>query len=162
MVFIGKIKRSRGNKGEVVVAPSPYIDKFSLNPGEVVVLQSSKYKKDYVKEIKGNIVFKFSDSNTISEAFALVGYSIYATPTGQQQNKNRTLVNFLVKDAEGHVWGSIKESDFSGINPLLEVETPEGERISVPFADDIITGIDEKKKILHINPPGGLKDLNKA
>jgi 16S rRNA processing protein RimM len=166
LIFIGKIIKVRGNKGEVVVTPSPHLEEYGLSPGEVVVLQSIKYKRekkvDYIKEIKGNPVFKFCDTNTINEAFGLVGYSIYATPTDGQENKDRTLVNYLVKDAEGLVWGSIKAIDSSGFNPLLEVATPEGEMIYVPFVDEIVKEIDEETKILHINPPGGLKDLNKT
>ena len=149
-----------------MVAPSPHLSEYGLSHGEVVVLQSVKYKKEkkieYIKEIKGNPVFKFNDTQTINDAFKLVGYSIYAIPTNQPEIKNPTLVNFLVKDMEGHVWGSIKEIDVSGFNPLLEVETPEGETIYVPFVDEIVRKIDEEKKILHINPPGGLKDLNKT
>ena len=165
MIFLGKIVKIRGNKGEVVAAPSPDLFLHSLSNGEVLVLQSAKYKKekeiDYFKEIRGAPVFKFKDTNTINDAFKLVGYSIYANKI-DVQDTNTDIVNFMVTDMQGNLWGSVKNIENSGINRLLEVETPEGDMIYVPFADSIVKEIDEEKKIILINPPDGLKDLNKS
>jgi 16S rRNA processing protein RimM len=165
LIFVGKIKKIRGNKGEVVVDPSPNLENYSIEEGDIVILKSAKYQKekkvDYIKEIKGYPVLKFSDTNTINEAYKLVGYSIYTTSDSAPASENNSLLNFQVVDMEGQVWGSIKEIDNSGFNPLLEVESPAGEMIYVPFANEIVKQIDEKNHILTINPPEGLKDLNK-
>lgn len=127
-------------------------------------MQSAKYKKekeiDYFKEIRGTPVFKFKDTNTINDAFKLVGYSIYINKT-DTQDTNTGIVNFIVKDMQGHVWGSVKNVENLGINQLLEVESPGGDMIYVPFADSIVKEIDENKKVILIAPPEGLKDLNK-
>jgi 16S rRNA processing protein RimM len=165
LIFLGKIVKIRGNKGEVVVAPSPDLFLHSLNNGEVLVLQSAKYKKekeiDYFKEIRGSPVFKFKDINTINDAFKLVGYSIYAKKT-DTRDTNIGIVNFMVKDMQGHLWGIVKNIEDSSINRLLEVETPGGDMIYVPVADSIVKEIDEERKIILIDPPEGLKDLNKS
>lgn len=127
-------------------------------------MQSAKYKKekeiDYFKEIRGTPVFKFKDTNTINDAFKLVGYSIYANKTAVQDT-NTGIVNFMVKDMKGNLWGSIKNIENLGINQLLEVESPGGDMIYVPFADSIVKEIDEENKVILIDPPEGLKDLNK-
>jgi len=165
LIFLGKIIKIRGNKGEVVVAPSPDLFLHSLNNGEVVVLKSPKYTKekeiDYFKEIRGTPVFKFKDTNTINDAFKLVGYSIYANKTGAPDT-NAGIVNFMVKDMQGHPWGSVKNIENPGINRLLEVETPGGDIIYVPVTDSIVKEIDKEKKVILIDPPDGLKDLNKS
>jgi len=164
LIFLGKIVKIRGNKGEVVVSPSLDLFMHSISDGEVVVLQSAKYEKekeiDYFKEIRGTPVCKFKDTNTINDAFKLVGYSIYAKKTASQ-GTHTGMVNFMVKDLQGHVWGSVKNIETPGINRLLEVETPGGDMIYVPFADAIVKEIDEEKKVILIDPPDGLKDLNK-
>jgi 16S rRNA processing protein RimM len=164
LIFLGKIVKTRGNKGEVVVAPAPDLFLHSLSDGEVVVLQSAKYKKekeiDYFKEIRGAPVFKFKDTNTINDAFKLVGYSIYANKT-DTQDTNAGIVSFMVKDMQGNLWGSVKNIENSGFNRLLEVETPEGDMIYVPFTDSIVKEIDEERKVILIDPPDGLRDLNK-
>ena len=128
-------------------------------------MQSAKYKKekeiDYLKEIRGSPVFKFKDTNTINDAFKLVGYSIYAQKT-DTPDTNTGIVNFVVKDMQGQLWGIVKNIEDSSINRLLEVETPEGDMIYVPVADSIIKEIDEERKVILIDPPEGLKDLNKS
>lgn len=147
-----------------MIAPSPDLFSYNLSDGEVVVVRSAKYEKekeiDYFKEIRGTPVFKFKDTNTINDAFKLVGYSIYANiPAGQDTNVG--IVNFVVKDMQGLLWGSVKNIDPPGINQLIEVETPGGDIIYVPFTDTIVKEIDEEKKVILIDPPDGLKDLNK-
>jgi 16S rRNA processing protein RimM len=164
LIFLGKIIKIRGNKGEVVVTPSPNLFLHSLSNGEVVVLWSTKYIKEkeieYIKEIRGTPVFKFKDTNTINDAFKLVGYSIYANKT-DAQDTNTGIVNFMVRDMQGNPWGSVKNIRNPGINQLLEVETADGDMIYVPFTDTIVKEIDEEKKVILIDPPDGLKDLNK-
>lgn len=148
-----------------MVAPSPDLYVHGLSDGEVVVLHSTKYRKEkeieHFKEIRGTPVFKFKDTNTINDAFRLVGYSIYANKTDAQET-NTGIVNFMVKDMQGHLWGSVKNIETSGFNRLLEVEAPGGDMIYVPIADTIIKGIDEEKKVILIDPPEGLKDINKS
>jgi 16S rRNA processing protein RimM len=165
LIFLGKIIKIRGNKGEVVVSPFPDLFLHNLSNGEVVVLQSAKYRKekeiDYIKEIRGAPVFKFKDTNTINDAFKLVGYSIYANKT-DAQDTNAGIINFMVKDMEGHLWGSVINIENPGFNQLLEVEAPGGDIIYVPFTDSIVKEIDEEKKVILIDPPDGLKDLNKS
>ena len=165
MIFLGKIVKIRGNKGEVVVTPSPDLFLRSLNEGEKVVLQSTRYEKekviDYFKEIRGAPVFKFKDTNTINDAFKLVGYSIYANKT-DAPDTNTGIVDFLVKDMHGQVWGSVKNIESPGLNQLLEVETPGGDIIDVPFTGSIVKEIDKEKKVILIDPPQGLKDLNQS
>lgn len=147
-----------------MVAPSLNLFSSDLSDGEVVVLQSTKYEKEkeieYFKEIRGTPIFKFKDTNTINDAFKMVGYSIYAKKP-DTQDTNTGIVNFMVKDMQGRLWGSVKNIQALGINQLLEVETPEGNIIDVPFVDDIVKEIDEEKKVILIDPPDGLKDLNK-
>lgn len=148
-----------------MVAPSPDLFLHNLSNGEVVVLKSAKYTKekeiDYLKEIRGDPVFKFKDTNTINDAFKLVGYSIYANKP-DAPDTNTGIFNFMVKDIHGHLWGSVKNIENPGFNLLLEVETPGGDMIYVPFADSIVKEIDEEKKVILIDPPDGLKDLNKS
>lgn len=128
-------------------------------------MQSAKYKKekeiDYFREIRGAPVFKFKDINTINDAFKLVGYSIYANKI-DVQDTNTDIVNFMVTDMQGNLWGSVKNIETSGFNRLLEVEAPGGDIIYVPLVDTIVKEIDEEKKIILIDPPEGLKDLNKS
>ncbi len=130
-----------------------------------MVLKSAKYQREcrveYSREIRGNCVLKFSDTNSINDALKLVGYSIYGTHTGEQKIRKSGVLNFIVKDTFDHPWGEVKSMEASGLNQILEVEDSDGDVIYVPFADSIVKKIDEEEKIIVIDPPGGLKNLNK-
>jgi len=168
LIFLGKIVKTRGNKGEVVTAPAPDVDvdAYPLLKGEAVVLKSAKYQREcnveYFKEISKACILKFIDINTINDALKLVGYSIYGTqPGGKNVQTTRIQTDFIVKDTHGCLWGQVKDIESSGLNQTLEVEDNDGDIIYVPFADSIVTEIDREKGIIIIDPPDGLKELNK-
>lgn len=176
MIFLGKIVKTRGNKGEVAVAPSPQVERCIPGQGERVLLQSTKYQIErnieYLKNIQGVWVFKFVDINTINDAYKLVGYSLYSTKTSTSPgNAANTAteqavkrVEFTVIDVSGCVWGKVKQVETYGVNDtnqILEVVGNKGDVIYVPFSEGIVKHIDREKKIITIDPPDGLKELNK-
>jgi ribosomal 30S subunit maturation factor RimM len=164
LTFLGKIIKIRSNKGEVVAAASPDLQISSIKKGDTFLLKSAKYSKekviDYCKEIRGALVFKFIAVDTINDALPLVGYSLYGN-FQQKDTPKPGILDFLVKDLEGQVWGKVINIETSDFNQLLEVESPQNEIIYIPAVDTIIKKIDKKKKIITINPPPGLKELNK-
>ncbi|NIM18370.1 MAG: hypothetical protein GTO45_40840 [Candidatus Aminicenantes bacterium] len=160
----------------MVITPSPQVERYIPGQGEGVVLQSTKYqiqrKIEYLKNIRGAWVFKFVDTNTINDAYKLVGYSIYSTKisTSPVNAANAVTeqaakgVEFTVKDVSGCVWGKVKHIETYGVyetNQILEVVGDEGDVIYVPFSEGIVKKIDREKKIITIDPPDGLKGLNK-
>jgi 16S rRNA processing protein RimM len=167
LIFLGKIVKTRGNKGEVAVTPSPVFVVYAPEQGEELVLQSQRhmyrYKLDYVKEIQGYPVLKFHTIDSINDAFKLVGYSCFGMRTLKDDGplEFEDTVDFIVKDLSGCVWGRVKNAETFGINLVLEIIDDNGALIYVPFADGIVKEIDEKNRIIIIDPPDGLKDLNK-
>ncbi len=167
MIFLGKIVKVRGNKGEVVFT-SPDVRAYILREGEVVVLKSEKYQKqfnvEHLREIKGTLVVKFAGINTINEALKLVGYSIYVhdSSTRDSEKKNKKIKDFIVKDMKGQLWGKVKDIEADSLNKLLEVQDENEDNVYyVPFTETIVKKIDIEKRIIVIDPPNGLKDLNK-
>lgn len=163
MILIGKIVKTRGIKGEVVLAPSPYIDQFIPKKGDNLFLKSNKYQRDsivdYYKEISGACVLKFQHTSSINDALKLVGYSVFNPSETKEPEEN--FISFTVKDVDGLPWGIVKSFQSVGISQLLEVEDPDGDIIYVPFSDEIIKSIDIEKRLVLIDPPRGLKELNK-
>ncbi len=163
MIFLGKIVKVRGIKGEVVIVPSPGFDVYTPKKGEIVEVQSAKYQRDisidYFKEVNGAYVLKFQDSLSINDALKLVGYSVFSK--SDDTRTDDSLLEFTVTDLQGQLWGTVKDLQASGLNQLLEVEDPDGDVIYVPFSDKIVKTIDREKKKIVIDPPDGLKELNK-
>ena len=168
MILFGKILKVRGNKGEVVsTSPAPGV--CNLHKGEILRLKSDKYQRqveiEYIREIKGTPVIKFKEVDTINEAFKLVGYSIYVPNHKQEDNDEKEtpeqLEDFMVQDINGRRWGKVKHGEADTLNPLLEVQDENDTEIYyVPFTETIVKKIDRQKRLIIIDPPEGLKDLN--
>jgi 16S rRNA processing protein RimM len=167
LIVPGKIVKVRGNKGEVVYT-SPDLKAKALEEGEAVILESEKYQREYIVEyartIKGACVVKFTGINSINEALKLVGYSIYKrnAEAGDIKNENNQWEDFMVIDLNGQLWGKVKNIEADTFNELLEVQGEEkNDLYYVPFTDTIVKEINKEKRIIVIDPPDGLKDLNK-
>lgn len=163
LVFFGEVLKVRGNKGEVLVKPSPDFEELPIESGEEVTVKSQKYllklSVEYCREIEGSLFLKFQGVDTISDAYRLVGYAIYREGEPGRE-ETHSLLDFSVVDINGHRWGNVTQFSTDSLNPLLEIES-DGETILVPFTDAIIIDIDKKRRIITIDPPDGLMDLNK-
>ncbi len=67
-------------------------------------------------------------------------------------------IGFTIVDTELGELGEIVAIDDSTENVLFEVER-DGAILLIPAVDDLVCGIDEEKRILHMNVPEGLLDL---
>jgi 16S rRNA processing protein RimM len=173
LIFIGKIFRVRGNRGEVVIT-SPAVEVHAVAEREIVTLKSEKYEKKYevvyLKEINGTPVIKLKGIDSINGAFKLVGYDVYAETDEKGNDPNipaedsegAELAGFLVKDVNGELWGNVISFETDSFNKLLEIrDENETDIYYVPFTETIIKEIDKKKRLIIIDPPDGLKSLNK-
>lgn len=164
MIFLGKITKGRGNKGEVVIEPSPRFPFYSLVNGDQLILKSNKYERieviDYWKDFQGVIVCKFSSINSMNDAYRIISYSVFGTKNENPEAIKDYMIDFTVIDMEGQTWGTVKNLENYGTNQILEVKSPATGIIYVPFVHEIVKNIDQQNRIIQIDPPAGLKDLN--
>lgn len=177
MIFIGKILRVRGNKGEVVIT-SPAVGVHALaereTGKEIVILKSEKHEKkftlEFLKEINGNPILKLKGIDSINEALKIVGYSVYLESGAEgsesdipgEDEQFPPLVGYSIIDVNGDLWGDVIYFETGSSNKLLEIQgADETEVYYVPFTETIIKKIDKKKRLIIIDPPDGLKSLNK-
>ena len=110
LVFFGKILRTRGIKGEVVVSLSP--GTVIPRDGISVELQSTKYvlsKKIISISLAGSeAIIIFSGVNSINEALKIVGYSLYGDSVVVKKKHLATVLGFSVFDGQGNCWGKVK------------------------------------------------------
>jgi 16S rRNA processing protein RimM len=164
LVFFGKILRTRGIKGEVVVSLSPGI----VIPGEgiTVELKSSKYllskKITGISLAESEAIITFSGVHSINEALKIVGYSLYGDLPAVKEKRLATVFGFSVFDGQGNCWGKVKAQPQHSLNQLLEIEDEQtGEIFYVPWHDSIVKKIDRRAKTIFIDPPRGLRELNR-
>lgn len=164
MVFFGRILRTRGIKGEVVVSLSPGM--VVPGVGISVELKSSKYhlskKISSISLVGDDAIMTFGDVHSINEALKIVGYSLYADLTSVKKKPLATVLGFSVFDGQGNCWGKVKAQPQYSLNQLLEVEDGQTGEISfVPWHDSIVKKIDRRAKTILIDPPPGLRELNR-
>ena len=148
----------------MVVSLSPGI----VTPGEgiSVELKSSKYvlpkKISTICTTGSEAIVSFSGVNSINEALKIVGYSLYGDLAVVKKKQLATVLGFSVLDGQGNCWGKVKSQPQYSLNQLLEVEdTQTGEIVYVPWHDSIVKKIERRAKTILIDPPQGLRDLNR-
>lgn len=162
MVLLGKVLKLKGNKGEVVVEASPRSVKyFPLKEGEYV-LESKKYHKklnlQFCKEFGSSYLVRFKEINSIPEAYRLVGYSVLSEDIPETVSDEESVLGYEVIDLNnGDSWGRVSDVISGSMNELIELT----DGTLVPVCDEIIKDVDSEKEKVYIDPPEGLKDLNK-
>jgi ribosomal 30S subunit maturation factor RimM len=164
LVLIGKILRTRGNKGEVVISLSPGI----VTPGKGIAVELRSSRRSLSQTIErvaaagSDAIMAFSGAHNIGEALRLVGYSIYADVPVVKARRAGSLLGFRVFDRQGNCWGTVMAQPHFSLNQLLEIQdAATGDVIFVPWHESLVVKIDRRAKTLFIDPPAGLRELNK-
>jgi 16S rRNA processing protein RimM len=112
-----------------------------------------------------HLILKFAGVDTISDAEKLAGAEV-AIPfeqraaLGDDEYYQSDLIGCEVVDANGRSLGLVTDFEETGGTPLLTVKTHIGDDLLIPFAKSICTEIDPQNKLIIVNPPDGLVDLN--
>jgi 16S rRNA processing protein RimM len=163
LIFLGKILKTRGNKGEVVCRPSFSINTPSHWEGNEILLKSAKNQRkatiEYIKNTKSGFILKLVSINTIREAFKLVGYSLYGIGIQGKESAVEDIIDFKVKDLDNVYWGIVFDIKKFGLNVILEIRNNDN-TIYVPFDETIVIEIQKERKTIILDPPEGLFNLN--
>ena len=65
----------------------------------------------------------------------------------------------MKNDADDSIIGTIYAVDDSTVNVLFSVNTTDGKDVLIPASEELITEVDQEKKIIKIAIPEGLLDL---
>jgi len=148
----------------VIVSLSPGI----AIPGEgiTVELRSAKYVRPQkiaaITSSGSEAVVAFAGVDSIHEALKIVGYSLYGELPAVKAKRPASVLGFAVFDGQGNRWGKVKAQPQFSLNQLLEVEDDQtGEILYVPWHDSIVRRIDRRAKSIIIDPPAGLRELNR-
>ncbi len=111
------------------------------------------------------LIFKFAGVDTISDAERLAGADVAIPmeeraelPAGEYFQSD--LTGCAVVDGNGRSLGVVTDFEETGGAPLLEVKTPDGRELLIPFARSICVNIDTAARRIEVRLPEGLEDLN--
>ena len=69
-------------------------------------------------------------------------------------------VGFRMEDSAHGDLGEVADVDTSTVNTLFVVERPDGEELLVPAQEEFIKGIDQERKLIVVDLPEGLLNLD--
>jgi 16S rRNA processing protein RimM len=113
----------------------------------------------------GQLRVRLQDYDTPEVAQQLTGYKVYiALDDFPSQSLNQVyqhqLTDYSVMDKTAGALGQITGIIESTKQAILQVDH-NGDEILIPFVEDFIIKIDRQKKVLYLDLPEGLIDLNK-
>lgn len=165
MRLIGKIKDAHGLRGDVYViffskdySWADLIDELYVEDTVYEVTKLSEHKDGLKVQLKG-----VTDRN---QSEALIGKQIYLPEEffyTDEEDEGLFLVeieNFKVIDQALGEIGIITGFSSNVAQDLLVVKSTQGKVYEIPFVDDFIVKIDHENKVIQMNLPDGLLQIN--
>jgi len=169
MVTVGRIVRPHGRRGDVVVASETDFGADRFSPGETLYwLRPSGVEAVRVRSGRpydARWVVGLDGVGSIDEAEAVRGLELRIPAAALHQLEAGTfythdLVGCRVQTTGGEVVGDVSSVMFGTGAPLLVV-TQGGDETLVPMAEAICRSIDVAARVIVVDPPEGLLELNR-
>ena len=166
-ILLGRITKLHGFEGSVSVKlEKEFIGK--IPDMESVFLEiEGKPVPFFISESQyrgGDILrLKFSDYESVERVSAFSGCRVFLTEgerVDMMQDDQPDLSGFEVRLPDKSVTGTIADVIQNPEQWLLKVKTKEGQEILIPLHEDLILRIDKRKKIIYMDLPEGLTDIN--
>ena len=139
-------------------------------PGEGAAVELRSSRRSFSRTIErisaagSEALIAFSDTHGIGEALRLVGCALWADVPEPAAAAERAddWIGFQVFDLQGNCWGTVRSQPQFSLNQLLEVEdASSGKTVYVPWHQSLVVRVDRRARTMVIDPPAGLRDLNK-
>ncbi len=170
MVVVGRIARSHGRRGEVIVNPETDFPEQRFRPGSVVYLRRdgevTPIALTSARFQGGRPVIGLQGVNSISEAEVLAGLELRVPaetlePLQAGSYYRHDLVGCAVETGAGESVGRVSAVEGDAGSSRLVVATSGGE-VLIPFAEEICPVVDVTNRRIVIDPPEGLLDVNRG
>ena len=168
-IYIGFIAKKFGYKGTISIKVDGIKIKeyLELNhiyieiDGQLIfyrIESSSMHQKMFIK-------MKLKDVDDENKAKDLIKKSVYiekekVTIVKKNEVFNFDIIDFSVRDKNENFIGTIKEINTSTFQNILIIISRNKQEIMIPLVTSFIINIDKKNKIINVDLPDGLIDLN--
>ncbi len=171
MAVVGRVARVHGLRGQVIVNPETDFAESRFAPGQVLYRATrpgeaaATLRVATVRFHRGRPIVGFEGIESIDEAEPLAGAEL-RVPVGwlealpENAFYEHDLAGCRVETRAGEEIGQVDRVGGEGGSSHLVVSTREGE-VLVPLAADICVSIDVGRKVIVIEPPDGLLELNR-
>ena len=166
-ILLGKIIKSYGFDGTVTVKPEKVFD-FKIPELESVFLETEGKMVPFLVSscdiVDNNLIrINFDGYNSLEKINEFIGCKLFLTSSGKPDNDRNDLnqlTGHQVRTSENDLVGTISEVIENPGQVLLNIQTSRNKMILIPFHEDFIVKVDHKKKIITMELPEGLLEIN--
>jgi 16S rRNA processing protein RimM len=166
-ILLGRITKLSGYEGAVAVKLEKIFTENIPQMESVFLEIDGRPVPFFISEMEytGADILKlsFEGYNSIEKVSEFAGCRVFLTGSANAINQNsdtQNLIGYLVFDHGNREIGSISEIIANNGQWLLNVISPDRKNILIPFHEHFILRIDKRKKIIVMDIPEGLLDIN--
>ena len=169
MVPVGRVARPHGNAGRVVIDPDTDFAEERFRPGNAVyVRRGGDVERLVLRDVRfhrGRPIVGFEGVGTIPGAEALAGVDVGVPAESLEPLPEGTfyyheLIGCRVETVDGRPVGTVASIEGDGGAHRLVVGDASGE-VQVPLTAPICVRVDPRERIIVLDPPEGLLELNR-
>jgi 16S rRNA processing protein RimM len=169
LVLVGRVARAHGNKGQVIVNLETDFPEERFRIGQTVFTRASGQEPREQRIVaarfqQGRPIIALEGVDSMNDAEALAGAEL-RVPEGtlsrlpEGSYYHHELIGCEVHRENGTVIGTVKGIEGPTNGSTLVVDGRHGE-VLIPLASEICVSIDPKHRVIVIEPPEGLIELN--
>ncbi|WP_151548808.1 MULTISPECIES: ribosome maturation factor RimM [Corynebacterium] len=162
---IGRVIKSHGIKGEVIIDPTTDVPEERFAIGEVLEGQQTGKTLELTiaaaRVHKGRLLVKFEEIADRTAAESLRGMRFFAEPREEDEDEgfyDHELEGLRVYVDGAHI-GEVLSVERGVAHNLLNIRLSSGGESLVPFVEAIVPEVDLEDGSITLTPPEGLLDL---
>jgi 16S rRNA processing protein RimM len=166
LILLGVVGSAHGIRGEVRIKAFTGDPLAIADYGPLVDGKGRRYEISDVRAAKEVVVARIKGVTTREGAEALNGVELYVTrdqlPETEDEDEflQADLIGCSVVGPDGTVLGSVTSVDNYGAGDLLDIATPDGRSVLMPFTKAFAPRIDIAARRIEAEPPEGLFDVD--
>jgi 16S rRNA processing protein RimM len=169
MALVGRIARSHGNRGQVIVNLETDFPESRFAAGQVLQVDAGgTFQPRRIVSVRfhqGRPVIALEGVDTMDAAEALAGAELKIpeadlAPLPAGTFYHHDLVGCEVRDRAGRVIGRVTAVEGTMERSRLVVADASGRELLIPLVAEICVEVDPASHVIVIDPPEGLLDLN--
>jgi 16S rRNA processing protein RimM len=166
-ILLGRILKADGFDGSVTIKlEEAFREKIPEMESVFLEIDGKPvpfFISDYESTVYDILRLKFDGYDSIEKISEFIGCKVYLTSAGTGKNKvlnSSGFTGFTVFLPGNNLLGTVADIIENPGQVLLVLKSPTGKEILIPFHEDFIISINKRKKLIEMDLPEGLTEIN--